>query len=127
MTGGKTPSTPKQMPEAKATEAASDQTEPSVAASPTPLPQDLDTAISRAAHQVQLIEFLAAHQRPIKYASYAVKEAISRKRSNRLSGEDVARKWLLTATQEIETWMKQTKQMVDEVEKAGSSRGEEEK
>jgi hypothetical protein len=44
-----------------------------------------------------------------------------------LSGEDIARKWLQTATQEIETWTKQTKQMVDEVEKAGSSRGKEEK
>jgi hypothetical protein len=101
-------------------ETAKNQTKSSAAASPTILPQDLDTAISKAAHQVQLIKFPAAHQRPIRYATYAIEEAMRRKQSNRLSSDDVARKWLHAANEEIRIWLEQTKQIVDEVEKAGS-------
>jgi hypothetical protein len=100
------------------TQAASSQTEHAVAASPINVSQDLDTGIRRAAHQIQLIEYLAAHQKSIKYASYAVEEALRGKQSNRLSSEDVSRRWLHTAEEEIEIWVKRTKQMVEEVESA---------
>jgi hypothetical protein len=125
MTESETPQTP------ALAETATNQTKSSTAASPTIPPQDLDTAISKAAHQVQLIKFPTAHQvqlikfptahqRPIRYATYAIEEAMRRKQSNRLSSDDVARKWLHAANEEIGIWLKQTKQMVDEVEKAGS-------
>jgi ABC-type proline/glycine betaine transport system substrate-binding protein len=126
MTESKEPSITSEMVEMKVTEAASSQTEHSVAASPTALSQDLDAGIRKATHQVQLIAFLTAHQRSIKYASHAIEEAIRGKRSNRMSGEDVARRWLYTAQEEIETWVQQTKQMIEEFEDTGSS-GKEEK
>jgi hypothetical protein len=100
------------------TQAASSQIEHAVAASPTKVSPDLDTGICTAAHQIQLIEYLAAHQRSIIYASYAVEEALRGKQSNRLSSEDVSRRWLHTAEEEIEICVKRTKQMVEEVESA---------
>jgi len=122
MTENKTPETHCQMPQANTTEATLCRTDSAAAVSPTVSSQDLDSEISKAAHQVQLIEFLGAHQRSIKYAAYAVEQALRGKQSNRMCSEDVARRWLYTAKEEIENWSKQTKQMVDEVEEAGSTR-----
>ncbi|KAI4662924.1 uncharacterized protein J4E79_004235 [Alternaria viburni] len=109
MTESKTPETPCPAPKANITEATLCRTDSAAAVSPTVSSQDLDSEISKAAHQVQLIEFL-------------VEQALRGKQSNRMSGEDVARRWLHTAKEEIENWSKQTKQMVDEVEEAGSTR-----
>ena len=122
MTESETPEMHCPAPQANTTEKMFRQTTPSVAVSLTISSQDLDSEIIRAAHQVQLIEFLGAHQRSIKYASYAIEQALRGKQSNRMSSEDVARRWLYTAREEIENWSKQTKQMVDEVEEAGSTR-----
>ena len=122
MTESKSPETRCPAPQANITEATLCQTNSSVAVSRTVSSQDLDSEISRAAHQVQLIEFLGAHQRSIKYAAYAVEQALRGKQSNRMCSEDVARRWLHTAKEEIESWSKQTKQMVEEAEEAGSVR-----
>jgi len=122
MTESKTPETRCPAPQANTTEATLCQTNSSAAVSPTVSSQDLDSEIANAAHQVQVIEFLGAHQRSIRYASYAIEQALRGKQSNRMSSEDVARRLLHTAREEIESWSRQTKQMVDEVEEAGSTR-----
>jgi len=122
MTESKTPETRCPAPQANTTEATLCRTDSAAAVSPTVSSQDLDSEISKATHQIQLIEFLGAHQRSIKYALYAIEQALRGKQSNRMSGEDVARRWLHTAKEEIDNWSKQTKQMVDEVEEAGSTR-----